>query len=148
MPDETGTPVCGVDFYVLKSPSPQAVLRLACRVVERAWNNGFRIFLMGRDDAQCGTLDDLLWTFSQGSFIPHERNIVNPESHVTIGSNAPKPDEGFSAIVTLHPDPVDRTFHQYRIADIIGADEVEVKQARQRFRHYRELGLEPRTHHI
>lgn len=137
-----------VDFYLLEQPSPAGAQKLACRVVEKAWRAGHRVVLLVRDESHCDALDDLLWTFSQGSFVPHARYRDEPTAPVVVCSSAPVDEPSFSAIVTLSPDPLGEAFHRLRIADIIGPGEVEKKQARLRYRYYREHGFEPQTHRI
>lgn len=101
---------------------------------------------MGRDEQQCSQLDEQLWTFSQGSFIPHERGTDATAAKVRI---APSPAlQDIDVIVTLNRAPLDDAFHHLRIADIIGASETEKHEARERFKFYRSHGIEPRTHHI
>ncbi len=138
----------GVDFYVLESPSEAAVDRLACRVVDKAYGAGHRVALLARDDAHGELLDDLLWTFSQGSFIPHALVRDDEQAPVLVHPGIPPGDIPVEVIVTLLDDPLDEAFHHLRIADIIGAGEERRRQARLRFRFYREHGMEPRTHRI
>jgi len=71
-----------VDFYVLGEANDDAVLRTACRLTQKAWNQGLRIYVLASTDEQAARMDDLLWTFQQDSFVPHER------WHGTSDSNA------------------------------------------------------------
>lgn len=147
----TGTPgqaaETGVVFYVLREPSERAVDTLTCKVVETAWRRGLKVLIVGRDVEHCGLLDDLLWTFSQGSFIPHAVGD-DPDVPVRIAESVSPARERCDVIVSRHPDPVAESFHHLRIADIIGASEAERQQARRRFRYYRDHGFAPETHHL
>src|SRR5688572_11838026 len=58
-----------VDFYVLSADAPDARLRYACRLAERAVEQGCQVYIQTPDVQR---LDDMLWTFSDGSFLPHE----------------------------------------------------------------------------
>jgi DNA polymerase-3 subunit chi len=64
--------VTQVDFYVLEDDSEDARLRVACRIVDKATQQDQHVFINAASDAEAAKLDDLLWTFSQGSFIPHK----------------------------------------------------------------------------
>ena len=82
-----------VDFYVLEQADNQARLRLACRLAEKAWQQKQQVLLLapGADDAR--TLDDLLWTFRDRSFVPHEIYSQDhaPRTHVLISDGSALP---------------------------------------------------------
>ncbi len=139
----------GVDFYLLEADSDAAIDRLACRVVEKAYAAGHRISLLARDPAHGEALDDLLWTYAQGSFIPHARAGTDGNSPVVIHAGVPpSPQVAGEVLVTLLDEPLPEAFHHLRIADMIGAGDARRQLARRRFRYYREHGMEPRTHRI
>lgn len=138
----------GIDFYLLETGSDAAVDRLACRVVEKAYTAGHRIGLLARGDAHAEALDDLLWTYSQGSFVPHARGAPGVDAPVVIHPGQPPSETAWDVLVTLLDEPLGEAFHRLRIADIIGAGEEQRQLARRRFRYYREHGMEPRTHRI
>jgi DNA polymerase III subunit chi len=140
--------VGSVDFYLLEAPSDTGVLKLACKVVEKAWQTGCRVAVVARDDTQNEQLDDLLWTFSQASFIPHALQHDDGDTPVVLSTSPPEGQEDIGVVVTLHPAPLPETFHHLRIADIIGASDTEKREARLRYRYYRQCGMEPRTHRI
>ena len=76
-------------FYLLDDPSGRARDLAVCRLAHKAFALGHRVFILTGDGAEAGRLDDLLWSFSAGSFVPHElhsesgRETVSP---VVIGS--------------------------------------------------------------
>src|SRR5210317_2365625 len=76
-----------VDFYLLNQEGQHSRQTFACRLAEKAYrlNNTVHIHTGSRGDAD--RLDELLWTFRDGSFVPHERiGAGEPESPVTIGT--------------------------------------------------------------
>ena len=60
-----------VDFYLLPDRAPNSRPLLACRLTEKAFSLGHRVYIHVESTQQAQYLDDLLWTFRQGSFIPH-----------------------------------------------------------------------------
>ena len=62
-----------VSFYVLAAQEPVARLSFACKLTEKAYKLGQRIHLHAADRSEAEALDKMLWTFRQGSFVPHER---------------------------------------------------------------------------
>ena len=61
-----------VDFYVLSENAPDARLRWACRLAEQAAEQGSRVYLQTAGQAEAQRLDELLWTYNDRSFLPHE----------------------------------------------------------------------------
>ncbi len=62
-----------VDFYVLAGEDPGARLRFACRLVEKAWLKRNRVRVQFAPGGELEAFDQLLWTFSDRSFVPHRR---------------------------------------------------------------------------
>ena len=61
-----------VDFYVLAGEDSRARLKFACRLAEQAALAGQRVFVWTDEAAELERFDDLLWTFADRSFVPHE----------------------------------------------------------------------------
>ena len=61
-----------INFYVLQSSKLNTRLEFVCRLTEKIYSKGHRILLHTDDARQAEMIDDLLWTWKQGSFIPHE----------------------------------------------------------------------------
>lgn len=140
-----------VSFYLLESADPRARLLFACRLAEKAWHLGNRVHARAGDTEAARELDDLLWTFRQGSFVPHAVLPVPAEDTppVTIGngsddSAAPPAD----LLINLAGDTPSDCTSWPRIAEIIDATPEGRELGRQRFRAYRQRGLEPETHTV
>ena len=80
-----------VDFYVLPDNKDNGRALLACRLADKAYTLGHEVYILVASEAQAGALDDLLWTFRQDSFIPHERYPLagDEASPVLIGTILP-----------------------------------------------------------
>jgi DNA polymerase-3 subunit chi len=136
-----------VDFYVITEAVGTARLRVACRLAEKAYLASQRALIWHTDRAELEALDELLWTFADGSFVPHEwlTSNVAPEAPVLLSAGTP-PVEGFDFVVNLAADPPPFLHLTRRIAEIIDGDEARRRAGRARFKAYRELGIEPATH--
>jgi DNA polymerase-3 subunit chi len=77
-----------IDFYVLPDHQEKGRSLLACRLADKAYSLGHTVYLFASSEARAAALDDLLWTFRQDSFIPHERYpLIGAEgSPVLIGT--------------------------------------------------------------
>ncbi len=63
-----------VDRYFLSPGLPEELDRFACKLVEKAFSQKYTIVVRTRDKDHSETLDRLLWTFRDRSFIPHDQN--------------------------------------------------------------------------
>ncbi|WP_262965721.1 DNA polymerase III subunit chi [Methylobacter psychrophilus] len=61
-----------VSFYILPSQSIQERDEFACKLIEKAYRSGCFCYVLTDNTEQSQKIDDLLWTFRAGSFIPHQ----------------------------------------------------------------------------
>jgi DNA polymerase-3 subunit chi len=139
--------VTQVDFYVLDRVDEHSRHTLACKLAEKAWRleNTIHIHTMSKADAE--HLDELLWTFRDGSFVPHE--IANTESTapVTIGfgDGAVKPRD---LLITLCDEIPSFAAAFPRVAELVTSEETCRNKSRQRYATYRDQGHKIETHKI
>jgi DNA polymerase-3 subunit chi len=139
-----------VDFYVLPGSEPRARLKFACRIAEQAFLDNLRVFVWLDDATELRSFDELLWTFADRSFVPHE--IYSDaaqwqDTPVLLGCEA-QPQLGFDLLLNLGSEVPAAATGAARIAEIVDAQEPQRRAGRNRFRHYRDLGLAPETHNI
>jgi len=138
-----------IDFYVLKNQSPNGRYKLACRIAEKAYLSEHKIYLRTNNSEESQLLDDLLWTFSQSSFVPHDLNGSSDSrpSPVLIGIEPPK-NEPIDILISVADKPIVDFSSYARIAEVVGFDKNEKELGRTRFRYYRDHGCEPHTYHV
>jgi DNA polymerase-3 subunit chi len=138
-----------IDFYILKNQGAGGRLRFACRLNEKAYVLKNRVFNLADSPAQAKQLDELMWTFKAGSFIPHEIQQADgdPAAPVVIGFEPPMDPSG-NLLINL-TDDIPACFDRFdRIAEIIDPTEKSRRSGRTRYAFYRENGYEPLTHNI
>lgn len=139
-----------VDFYVLPGSGETARQRFACRLAEKAYRLDNRVHVQVHDAQSAHQLDDQLWTFRDGSFVPHEivHSDASPaESPVTIG-HGPLPGSQCDLLINLTEEvPADLTPFP-RVAEIVTSDDESRQRSRQRYSRYRELGHELESHKL
>src|SRR5487761_443809 len=95
-----------VDFYVIEGAAAAARLRVACRLAEKAYLASQRALIWHTDRAELEALDELLWTFADGSFVPHEWLTSNEAGEAPgLLSAGAAPTEAFDFVVNLAADP-------------------------------------------
>lgn len=138
-----------IDFYILEDVDANARWRFACRLTEKAYQQGHRVYLHANSAEDAARLDDLLWTFRSGSFIPHTcgDETTDPEARVHIGFGT-EPMDHDDVLVNLSRQvpPFFSRFH--RVVELVDGDEEQRKQSRERYRFYRDRGYPLENHPI
>ena len=139
-----------VDFYLLKQEGPQPRNIFACRLAEKAYRleNTVHIHTLSRDDAE--RINDLLWTFRDGSFVPHEllgAGTANRRAPITIGSGD-DPVEPRDLLINLCDAIPDFAETFPRVAELVSSDEPSKQESRKRFAAYRDKGHTLETHDV
>lgn len=138
-----------VDFYVLSNSGEQARQHFACKLAEKAWRLDNTVHIVTGSSADAERLDALLWTFKDGSFVPHHNVSAGSaiESPITIGCDTDEFEprdllinlcDGIPAAATSFP----------RIAELVSADDDAKKDSRQRYSQYRAQGHTINTHKL
>lgn len=139
-----------VDFYVLSDAETRARELWACKVADKAYRSGHRVYVLAANSKQVEELDRLMWTFSQNSFAPHEAyqgSIDNEQTPILIGV-CEAPESWHEVLISL-ADEVPSFFSRFdRVVEIVPGDEGHKKNARDRFRFYRDRGYSLESHQI
>lgn len=138
-----------IDFYVLPEGEGDARLRYACRLAEKAADQGLRIYIHTGSHGEAQRLDELLWTFSDRSFLAHEISTGAPPTHprvmVLLGDgDAPPAHRQVLINLTDRLPPNIDAFE--RIAEIVDVDPERRRLSRERYKQYRERGCALETH--
>lgn len=132
-----------VSFYILPSESQEERYLFACKLIEKAYRSGHFCYVLTDDEEQSQNIDDLLWTFRAGSFIPHQiytGELPDFEKVILIGSlNAP---ENWQKTVINLSSQCPRDFERAeRILEILDDSETTKEAGRNRYRQYQQSGM-------
>lgn len=142
-------PVTRVDFYLLSSDKPQDRWLIACRLIEKAYLRGHKIFVYCNNKQDAELLDELLWTFKDDSFIPHNLQGEGPEPPPPIQIGYDKEPRGFNDILlnlAAHISPFMARFK--RTIEIVSDDLAQKEQCRAHYKEYKSKGYDLHTHPI
>lgn len=105
--------------------------RLLCQWVESFFEQGCRVHVIAGSTMAAQHLDQLLWTFSEGSFVPHRilssgraESIVEPVAITSVGA----PLEGFDAVVFDGDMDLDVASHYETAVHFVLRDDAEKRQ--------------------
>ena len=139
-----------VDFYILAQPDEHARHMLACKLAEKAWRLDNTVYIHARDRGDAERLDELLWTFRDGSFVPHGlagARDGTDAAPVVIGCGA-NDVETRDLLINLADEipPFAEAFP--RVAELVTSDAECRQMSRKRYASYRDNGHELNTHNL
>ena len=147
MPESGSMPK--VDFYTIAKTTEDDRLRFACRLTEKAWSLGHKVYIHTDSEAMAQEMDNLLWEFNPESFVPHAIDgiIDDEEVPVLIGFaeqfSGPK-----DVLLNLSRDipPFHAEFQ--RISEVVIDDQDIKKFSREHWQAYKTLGYELEHHEL
>lgn len=130
-----------IDFYLLDNPDLSAAMRYTCRLANKGYRLGKRIFIRVEDPAQAQQLDALLWTYSDLSFIPHrvydETTDGNADTREPVLIGIIEPQAGQQMLLINLADSLPGRYAGYeQVKEIVWKDENCLNAARERYRQY------------
>ncbi len=128
-----------VDFYVLPQEDPGERQLFACRLAEKAFREGHRIYLHTGDEAAARQLDELLWGFRRQSFLPHGLLGSEDAEHLAIGWGA-DPGEHHDVMINLALAVPDFVGRFERVLEIVVQDPAIREPLRDSWKRYKHFG--------
>lgn len=135
-----------VTFYVLPSPGEAALAKAVATIVGQLAKQRRRVVVIASNQAQAELIDEALWQIPAAQFIPH--NLVGEGpiagTPVLIGwdQSAAELCKQRNVVLNLQPVVPELTRQIQVIIDFVPADDAGKEQARERYRHYRSLGMQ------
>ena len=136
-----------VDFYLLDEQAGENRQHYVCRLTDKAYRQGRRIYIHTESPAETRMLDSLLWTFRDQSFVPHGvAGLADPEiTPVIIGDTEP-PEQVDDVLINLSPR-VPPFFSRFqRVAEVVDHHESAKRTSREHYRFYKDRGYPLDTH--
>ena len=147
MTSEPDTELTTVEFNILPSAETSARLDFACKLTEKAWRLGHKVYLHCSDETQRNDLDERLWRFKGESFVPHSNLEDQPDGVVLMGfAEAPANHQDLLINLDLKVPEFFKRFA--RVAEVVVEDPVVRLAARESFRFYREHGYPLQDHKL
>jgi DNA polymerase-3 subunit chi len=134
-----------IDFYQLDSD--EAPLLFTCRLIEKAYRQGNKIYVHTTSGDQACELDDLLWSYREDRFIPHGLQSQACDSPIKIGCDH-EPEEHQDVLVNLSGAVPDFFSRFKRVAEVVPLDEGSRESARNNYKFYKERGYSLAYHKI
>ncbi len=138
-----------IDFYILQGQDAGIRPLFACRLAEKAYRQGHAVYINTGSSAQSNYMDQLLWTFSPDSFVPHSVYMPDQDAKppVLIG-HSEDPDTKCDVLLNLDNE-IPGFFGQFsRLTEIVDQQSERKQAARKRYKYYMEQGYQINSHEI
>lgn len=143
-----------IDFYQIETEEDP--LFFTCRLIEKVYRRGHRIYVHTPDLDSTRKMDDLLWTFRPDRFVPHHcqdtsvgHDLVSADdaSPVRIGHDF-EPSGHQDVLVNLSGNVPDFFSRFERVAEVVPMIENLREAARANYRFYKERGYQLDYHQM
>jgi DNA polymerase-3 subunit chi len=125
-----------VDFYIIPETEKNLALRFVCRKIEALYAEPHRIYIHLDTLEETQQFNDLLWTFHDISFIPHEIVGENKNAPIKIGYQQ-KPQD-INAILINLSEQIPNFYQEFKqIIEIVPEIEEWKKTSRIKFQAYK-----------
>lgn len=142
-------PSIRVDFYLLSSNESMALWSVACRLIEKAYLRGHRVFVFCESKEDAHLIDELLWTFKEDSFIPHNLQGEGPEPPPAVQIGFGVEPRGYNDILVNLAKQIPPFASRFkRVIEIVDAQEESKAISREHYKEYRSKQYELFTHDI
>jgi len=141
-----------IDFYIIKDGNSKDEQSVACLLTDKASRQNYKILIVGESDNQLKTLNEMLWTFRDTSFLPHqilaaEADNVNPLLNIALATDSTRFPKA-NLLINLSGQVPKNAKDFERIAEIVPADKTQRANSRLRYKEYQKLNFELNTHEI
>ena len=128
-----------VDFYILQDAEPETRPTFACRLTEKAFRQGHRLYIHTEDAASAQQMDQLLWQFRAQSFLPHGLADGERDDPIVIGC-ADNPGDHADVLINLALRVPDFVGRFQRVAEVVTQAPQIREPLRQSARYYKDRG--------
>lgn len=139
-----------VDFYILSESYKDNRFAFACRIAEKAWNQGYRVLIATENESTSAEIDNQLWSFREKSFVPHAimRRDVDTVLNPVLISHENNPGEEHGLLINLSED-VPTYFSRFeRVVECVDNDDKVKQSGRVHYRFYKDHGYPIDSHNL
>ena len=134
------------DFYLIDKPRfREEPLLLVCELARKAFDAQLPTLIYTRSYEQASQLDELLWSFDEDAFIPHQLAGDEDDAITAVVIAAPGVETADRPLVINLRDECASGACE-RVLEVVAADSAEREGSRARWAEYRRRGFEVAKH--
>lgn len=136
-----------VDFYLLQAQQASDRITFACRLTDKAFRRGHQIYVHTQDRAAAEALNQQLWSFRPGSFLPHGLLGEDNSDCIAIGWGE---DPGAQHDLMINLDLSVPAFvgRFTRVAEVVVQEPAIRDPLRESWKHYKHYGYPIKQHNL
>lgn len=139
-----------IDFYLIQDEHPDALRRVATRLLEKACAQQLRTWVVCDNQADAETLDDWLWAYEADSFLPHcLANCIpeglNPPIQISTDTTAVAPNT-FDLLLNLSEKKPDNIEGFQRVLELVAPHQKAA--GRTRYKAYQQENVTLNHHQV
>lgn len=122
-----------------------AQIQRVCQLCASLYRQSLKVFVYCANQQDAELVDEVLWQFDAHSFVPHNLAGEGPArgAPVEISWSAPRTQR--QVLINLTSTVPDFVHRFSQIIEFVPAAESDKDIARQKYKHYRQLGVTPQT---
>ena len=134
-----------IDFYIQVADKAD----VACRLTAKAYRQGLKVLVRCADPAGAESFGRRLWSFAATSFIPHcaPDDPLAAETPVHVAGTSADPSLE-QVLINLSGERPSYFSRFDRLMEIVGADEADRADARERWKFYKDRGYALQCHDL
>lgn len=129
------------DFYILPSDDSGTRRRFLCKVLEKVYGLGHRIYIRATDEAAARQLDELLWEYRSDAFLPHSLIAEGLDSPIEIGYGDSLPQHR-EVYVNMALEASELSLSFERIIEVVVQQDDILEATRANYRTYQQRGYQ------
>lgn len=134
------------DFYLIqKARFREEPLLLVCELARKAFDANLSTLVLARDADQAEQLDDLLWSFDDDAYIPHQLAGDDEDELAPVLIAGPDSDTPMRALVINLRDAAVQGSVE-RVLEVVPADDGARGPLRERWKQYLARGFDLKKH--
>ncbi len=137
-----------IDFYLLPDNTIEQQNLFACRLAQKASKQGLRGYIYTASEEHSKILDDLLWSFSSTSFVPHTMDADEAINNPIYINHSGDPLDIHGVLINLTPKTPDCFTRFERFAELLNQNDAVKQAGRERFKFYKNRGYPLQTHKL
>jgi DNA polymerase III subunit chi len=135
------------DFYIINEDNAQSRYPILCRIVEKAYQAGQCIYIHTTHEQEARLIDQLLWSYSDNSFIPHMLTGKYEAAIVPVQIGFAQEALGFNDILINLSFTIPSFYNQFqRIIELVWQNDEAKQICREHYRFFKNLGCELNTY--
>lgn len=140
-----------IDFYILKETTFEDRQAFACRLIQKTLKLGHSIYIHCDNEQNALTMDKLLWSFQDNSFLPHKlANVKGADCPIEIGfdNSSDAPGTHHDLLINLSLE-IPHFFSRFeRMTEIVVQEDKVLEATRNNYRFYQQKNYPLHRHDL